>query len=71
MKQFDEAYKNSPTLSPLVGKMSWSYNMIIFSRYKTSEEQEFYLKITKQKGYNKKESEQQLSGSSFKGRAAE
>lgn len=53
MKQFDEAYKNSPTLSPLVGKMSWSYNMIIFSRYKRSEEQEFYLKITKQKGYSK------------------
>lgn len=38
MKQFDEAYKNSQKLSPLVGEMSWSYNMIIFSRYKTSEE---------------------------------
>ncbi|UZU00049.1 PDDEXK nuclease domain-containing protein [Chryseobacterium fluminis] len=65
MKQFYETYKDSPKLSPLVREISWSHNMIIFSRCKTSEEQEFYLKITKQEGYSKRELERQISASLF------
>jgi predicted nuclease of restriction endonuclease-like (RecB) superfamily len=44
MKQFYETYKDSPKLSPMVREISWSHNMIIFSRCKTSEEQDFILK---------------------------
>ena len=65
MKQFYETYKDSPKLSPMVREISWSHNMIIFSRCKTSEEQEFYLKITKQEGYSKRELERQISASLF------
>lgn len=39
--------------------------MVIFSRCKTPEEQEFYLKITKQEGYSKRELERQISASLF------
>lgn len=65
MKQFYETYKDSPKLSPMVREISWSHNMVIFSRCKTSEEQEFYLKITKQEGYSKRELERQISASLF------
>lgn len=65
MKQFYETYKDSPKLSPMVREISWSHNMVIFSRCKTLEEQEFYLKITKQEGYSKRELERQISASLF------
>jgi predicted nuclease of restriction endonuclease-like (RecB) superfamily len=65
MKQFYETYKDSPKLSPMVREISWSHNMFIFSRCKTPEEQEFYLKITKQEGYSKRELERQISASLF------
>lgn len=65
MKQFYETYKDSPKLSPMVREISWSHNMVIFSRCKTPEEQEFYLKITKQEGYSKRELERQISASLF------
>lgn len=65
MKQFYDTYKDSQKLSPLVREISWSHNMVIFSRCKTPEEQEFYLKITKQEGYGKRELERQISASLF------
>lgn len=65
MKQFYETYKDSPKLSPTVREISWSHNMVIFSRCKTPEEQEFYLKITKQEGYSKRELERQIYASLF------
>ncbi|RNA61495.1 DUF1016 domain-containing protein [Chryseobacterium nematophagum] len=65
MKQFYETYKDSPKLSPMVREISWSHNMVIFSRCKTQEEQEFYLKITKEESYSKRELERQISASLF------
>ena len=44
MKQFYETYKDFPKLSPLVREISWTNNMLIFSRSKTIEENEFYVK---------------------------
>lgn len=41
MKQFFETYKDSPKLSPMVREISWSHNMVIFSRCKTQEERVF------------------------------
>jgi predicted nuclease of restriction endonuclease-like (RecB) superfamily len=65
MKQFYEAYKNFPKLSTLLREISWSHNLSIFSRCKTIEEREFYLKIAKQESYSFRELERQISSSLF------
>jgi hypothetical protein len=65
MKQFYETYKDFPKLSPLVRELSWSHNLAIFSRCKTTEEREFYLKISKQENYSFRELERQISASHF------
>lgn len=44
MKQFYESYKDFPKLSTLLREISWSNNILIFSRCKTLEEKEFYLR---------------------------
>lgn len=65
MKQFYETYKNFPKLSTLLREISWSHNMAIFSRCKTAEEREFYLKLAKQENYSFRELERQISASHF------
>lgn len=65
MKQFYETYKDFPKLSPLVREISWTNNLLIFSRCKTMEEMEFYLKIVKQENYSKRELDRQISVSFF------
>jgi predicted nuclease of restriction endonuclease-like (RecB) superfamily len=65
MKQFYEAYKDSPKLSTLLREISWSHNLTIFSRCKRSEERAFYLKLSKQEGYSIRELERQISSSLF------
>lgn len=65
MKQFFETYRDFPKLSPLVREISWTNNLLIFSRCKTIEEMEFYLKIVKQENYSKRELDRQISASFF------
>lgn len=65
MKQFYETYKSFPKLSPLVREISWTNNLLIFSRCKTIEEMEFYLKYTQQENYGKRELDRQISASLF------
>ena len=65
MKQFYETYKDFPKLSPLVREISWTNNMLIFSRCKTIEEQEFYLRLSNQENYSKRELDRQISASLF------
>ena len=65
MKQFYEIYKDFPKLSTLLREISWSHNLAIFSRCKTSEEREFYLKLAKQESYSFRELERQISASLF------
>ncbi|MBK8488817.1 MAG: DUF1016 family protein [Bacteroidetes bacterium] len=65
MKQFYETYKDYPKLSTLLREISWSHNLAIFSRCKSYEESEFYLKITKHDGYSFRELERQISASLF------
>lgn len=65
MKQFYETYKNFPKLSTLLREISWSHNLAIFSRCKTAEEREFYLKLSKQERYSFRELERQISASLF------
>jgi predicted nuclease of restriction endonuclease-like (RecB) superfamily len=65
MKQFYETYKDFPKLSTLLREISWSHNLAIFSRCKTIEEQEFYIKLTKNENYSVRELECQISSSLF------
>ena len=65
MKQFYDTYKDFPKLSPLVREISWTNNLLIFSRCKSIEEMEFYLKYVKQENYSKRELDRQISASLF------
>lgn len=65
MKQFFESYKDFPKLSPLVREISWTNNLLVFSRCKSIEEKEFYLKLIKQESYSKRELDRQISASLF------
>lgn len=46
-------------------EISWSHNLAIFSRCKTAEEREFYLKLSKQESYSFRELERQITASLF------
>lgn len=65
MKQFYEAYKDTPKLSTLLRELPWSHNLAIFSRCKTDEEREFYLTLTIQEKYSFRELDRQISTSFF------
>jgi len=65
MKQFYEIYEADEKLSTLSRELSWSNNCIIFSRAKTAEEREFYLKIAGKERYSARELERQLDSSLF------
>ncbi len=65
MKHFYETYKDVPKLSPLLREISRTNNLLIFSRCKTLEEMEFYLKYVKQENYSKRELDRQISTSLF------
>ena len=65
MKQFYEMYHEFPKLAPLVREISWTNNLIIFTRAKSVEEREFYLNLTKNENYSKRELDRQISASLF------
>mgnify|MGYP003434143732 FL=1 len=65
MKQFYETYKDFSKLATLLREISWSHNLAIFSRCKTAEEREFYLKLSKQERYSVRELDRQISASLF------
>jgi predicted nuclease of restriction endonuclease-like (RecB) superfamily len=65
MKQFFDTYKNFPKLSTLVREISWTNNLLIFSRCKTIEEMEFYIKYSRQENYSKRELDRQISAGLF------
>lgn len=65
MKQFYETYKDFPELSEAARAISWTHNMTIFSRCKTPEEREYYLKVSKQESYTYRELDRQISVGQF------
>lgn len=65
MKQFYETYKDDAKLSALLREIPWTHNTVIFSRCKTSEEREFYIKLTSKEKYSHRELERQISTSLF------
>lgn len=65
MKQFYEVYKDLPKLSPLLREISWSHNLAIFSRCKSLDEKEFYLRKSIENSYSFRELDRQISSSFF------
>jgi len=65
MKQFYETYCADPKLSPLARELPWTHNTIIFSRCKSAEEREYYLRMCIKEHYSKRELERQISSSHF------
>jgi predicted nuclease of restriction endonuclease-like (RecB) superfamily len=65
MKQFYETYRDYPKLAPLVREISWTNNLLIFSRCKTMEEMEFYITYAKLEHYSKRELDRQIAASLF------
>ena len=65
MKQFFETYRHHSKLSPLVREISWSNNVLIFSRCSTYDEKEFYLHRAYSENYSKRELDRQISASLY------
>lgn len=65
MKQFYETYNDDEKLSPLVRELPWTHNTIIFSRCKSPEEREFYLRLSHKEKYSVRELERQIDSSLF------
>ena len=57
MRQFHEAYREQPILSPLVRELGWTLNMMILNRCKLPEAREFYLRVSAREGWGKRELE--------------
>ena len=53
MRQFYLAYKDNENLQQLVGEISWSANILIFSKCKNIKEREYYIKKTIEEGWNR------------------
>jgi predicted nuclease of restriction endonuclease-like (RecB) superfamily len=65
MRQFYSEYVGKPNLQPLVREISWTKNLIIFSRCKDNLEQEFYLRATARYGWTKAVLQHQVDNKSY------
>ena len=65
MRQFYETYRDDEKISPLVRKLPWTHNLIIFSQSKRPEEREFYLRLAIQEKWGSRELERQFKTALF------
>lgn len=65
MRQFFEAYKDKPELKNLANQVSWTHNLLIFSKSKTDEERTFYYLLTLRERFGKRELERCIDSSYF------
>ena len=65
MKQFYEGYQGITILPALLAELSWTSNLLILSKCKTSEEREFYIRITIKEKYSSRELEHQINSSLY------
>ncbi|NME69563.1 PDDEXK nuclease domain-containing protein [Flammeovirga aprica] len=66
MRHFYLEYKDNKKLQPLVGEISWSKHIVIFSKCKDDQEREFYIKMTNKYGWTKNILINQIEGNAFK-----
>ena len=65
MKQFFETYKEHPKLSAVLRENTWTNNLAIFSRCRSIEEKEFYLRLCAKEFYSSRELERQMNSGVF------
>jgi predicted nuclease of restriction endonuclease-like (RecB) superfamily len=65
MRQFYEAYREDPIVSPLVAQLPWSHHLIILGQSKRQEEREFYLRLAIRERWSKRELERQFKTALF------
>lgn len=65
MRKFYETYGNDEKVAPLVRQLPWTHNLIILNQSKRPEEREFYLKLTIQEKWSKRELERQFKAALF------
>jgi predicted nuclease of restriction endonuclease-like (RecB) superfamily len=65
MRQFHVEYCDSAKLQPLVGKISWTKNIVILSHCKDPLEREFYLRMTRKFGWSKNVLIHQIENQSY------
>ena len=65
MRQFYVNYKDNSKLQPMVREISWSKNIVIFSKCKEELEREFYIKMTKKYGWSKSVLIHQIENKSY------
>jgi len=65
MKQFYETYSQNKKLSPLVTQISWTNNLLILSASKSDFEREFYIVLSINERYSKRELERQIKSGLF------
>lgn len=65
MRQFVEAYRSRPILSPLVRELPWTHHLLILGHSKREEEREFYIRLAINEKWGKRELERQLRASRF------
>jgi predicted nuclease of restriction endonuclease-like (RecB) superfamily len=65
MRQFYEAYREDPIVSPLVAQLPWSHHLIILGQSKRREEREFYIRLAIRERWSKRELERQFKTALF------
>lgn len=65
MREFYCAYADKPNLQPMVAEISWTKNLVIFSRCKDDLEREFYLRATARYGWTKAVLQHQVDNKSY------
>jgi predicted nuclease of restriction endonuclease-like (RecB) superfamily len=65
MKQFYEAYRAEPELQALAQQVSWTHNLLVFSKTKSKGERIFYLNLAIQERLGKRDLERQINAGVF------
>lgn len=65
MKQFYEAYADSPKLAALLRVLPWTQNLMILGQSKRPEEREFYLRVATKAHWSSRELAHQIRSGAF------
>jgi predicted nuclease of restriction endonuclease-like (RecB) superfamily len=65
MRQFFDAYRSQPIVTPLVTQLPWTHNLIVLTQAQRPEEREFYLRMAVQERWSKRELERQFRLGAF------
>lgn len=65
MVQFYNEYQKDINLQPLVGEISWTKHIVIFSKCKESQQRQFYILATKKFGWTKNVLIHQVENNTF------